>query len=184
MSCSLVYFRMISLECLIDGKVKAISRDAASLSGMLRSALADEAHPIEETIIIKNTITSETLARVIDYLERRKAQNEVRDGSLVESSHPTELTRPIIRPPCNDPLDLELTSKLCLNEAIKLMKAADYLDVPSLVQLSGQRIAAIFNSMTISELMALQGLTELTPGWAEKVRKENQWCGTIQPRGG
>ena len=57
-----------------------------------------------------------------------------------------------------------------------LVAAANYLSIPSLLDLCGAKIASIIKSQTPEELMKRLGITEVTPEWEAKVRAENPWC--------
>ena len=141
-----------------DGKPFRVARAAADLSRTLSAAIEDTAGsdgcigsiPVPE-------VRADMLERVVAYLERHNDSG----GEEKHSDWDAEYIR-------NNSGE---TSTL-----IGLTVAANYLDIPGLLDLACHRIAELMRGKTTEQLREMLGVvSDLTPEEDEQIRRENEW---------
>ena len=164
--------RLISMK---DKKVVPISGEAVKLSSHLSGLLSAD-HPESEPIPVGNNISGRTLELIVRFMEHYKDTG----------NRPSKIQKPLPGPDLEkagtNPFDLALVKDLNMDESQQLIAAANFLDVRQLVELCAAKLGSFIKGMTLKQLMDICQITEFTPEWEEKVRKENPWCKAIQKR--
>jgi S-phase kinase-associated protein 1 len=159
---------------LESGFVIHLSQKAVEQSVYL-SDLASQATDPAEEIALQGKISKEVMEVVKEFLEHY-ASKSVQDHSKLKKPLPSG---DLIEGGFND-FDRELVKTWDQKFAVDVLNAANYLNISSLLELAAARIGSIIKSTSIEDLMKQVGITEFTPEWMDKVRKENPWCKSIQ----
>jgi S-phase kinase-associated protein 1 len=144
-----------------------VDRKCAEMSVLVKNNLAD--FPIEESIPL-DEVTEESCKYIIKYLEHFKG------------TPPEEIERPIKSNVMKDIVDSwsaqfidELTA-IELNKLIDLTTAANYMEIPSLLDLCTAKIASLVKDKTEDEIFKTFGVEDnFTEEERLKVKEENKW---------
>lgn len=120
----------------------SLTREEAELSGTIRNLLSD-IEDQEDAIPLPN-VTSEVLARIVEFCKYRTGKEE-RDEEVKER-------------------DAAFLSDMDTPTLIQVIRAANYLDVACLLDLTCQRVADMLRGKTPSEIRQMFGIADdMTP---------------------
>jgi S-phase kinase-associated protein 1 len=143
-----------------------ISRKAACMSELLKSMLADDDDPKEVPEIPLLDITKDVLDKVVEFLNRHK------DDPL------KEITKPITNNNIKEIVS-EWDAKFVDLEQeplFRLILAANYLDIPSLLDLGICKLACMVKGKEPDEVKKMFNIEpDITPEEEKLVRDQNPW---------
>ena len=126
-----------------DNQKIQIGMKVAEKSGLLKGLLADYSG---DSDIPLPDVKSDILQKVVEYL------------TYYKDTEPKEIPKPL--PTANlsdviDKWDLEFINKIELNSVFDLINAANYMDIPSLLDLSCAKIASLMKGKSAEEIRAM-----------------------------
>ena len=157
---------------ILDHTVFDIDHESAMLSGVLRTAVIIDPTQLDGPINI-NVHSSETMKLIVTYMDHYKSREPF-----------SRISRPLsnsdLRLSGVNEFDVLLIQSIHLDLVKSVLVASDYLDIPSLTELCCAKLAAYIKTVPLKQMMNKLGLTDITPAWAEAIRKKHPWCKVIQ----
>jgi len=149
-----------------------ISDDSATLSGLL-STLQKIDPSQQDGLISLAFVDSCSMKRIITYL------NHYNTGAPFSA-----ISRPMYSPDLalagvND-FDIDMIGSMSIPEVKSLLRAADYLDIPTLTDLCCAKLASYIKTIPLDQMMTDIGITSVTAEWQEAMCVKHQWCKSIQ----
>ena len=132
-----------------------------------RSELVKVMMEQEGEIPLRN-VDSATLAKVIEYLRL-----------LDEGKTPTEIPQPLTHAMFEGNVQEWEAAYVDMEDdaVFELIKAANFMDVQSLIELGCAKIASIIQGKTPEEIRDRFGIrNDFTPEEEERIQEENRWC--------
>ena len=130
-----------------DGQIFEIDEKCLEMSKVLKGLANDFPEPEKE--LPTNEVDGKTLSKIIEYLKQ------------YENEKPKEIPKPLPGPDLKSVLskwDYDFIMGFSLEECIDLVNAANFLDIPDLVNLSSARLAFEMINCTIEEARAKFGI--------------------------
>jgi len=150
---------------LVSGDEKSFKIDekAAKMSMTIKLLLEDVGN--EENIPLPN-VQSAILSKVIEYCEKHK-----NDDPPVENADAA---------PSEDEGDLDFCKEFDQATLFEMIKAANYLDIRSLLDVTCKTVANMIKGKTTEQIRATFNIeNDFTPEEEEAIRKENAWCNDL-----
>uniref|UniRef100_A0A0E0G4Y8 SKP1-like protein n=1 Tax=Oryza nivara TaxID=4536 RepID=A0A0E0G4Y8_ORYNI len=141
-----------------DGQHFQVTEAEASMSKLVSNMIEDEC--TENGVPLPN-VASNVLAKVLEYCKKHAAAADedvaVKDQELKSF----------------DASFIDVDNTMLFN----LILAANYLNVPSLLDLACQHTADLIKGKTVQEIRDTFGIVnDFTPEEEEEIRKENEWA--------
>ena len=130
-----------------DGRVFEVDEQSLELSKVLKDLAKDFPQP--EAELPTNEVDGKTLEKIVEYLVHYKKDK------------PKEIPKPIPNPdlkPILDKWDYDFITPLSLEVVVDLVNAANFLNIPDLVNLCCVRMASEMTNCTIEEARAKFGI--------------------------
>ena len=162
------------MESEDDVKITLISSDSQkfeiSAKGAMRSELIKDSIEGSKDDHIEfnvNNVKGDILKKVAEYLEHYK--NE--EPKLCERPLPSANLKD-----CVDEWDFNFIN-IPLNDIFKIISAANYLNIQSLLELASAAFAASIKGKTSDEIRQMFDITnDFTPEEEQQILEENKWC--------
>ena len=159
---------MSSIEKIIllskENEEFAITKLSADLSVLIKNTIQD--YSIDQPIPLYE-IESKCLKLIIEYLEHYNGNS------------PKEIEKPLPHGDLKDFVDefqYFYINKISLELLVDLTSAANFMEIPSLLDLCCAKIASMCLDKTEDELYQTFGIQEkFTPEERQKLKEENQW---------
>jgi S-phase kinase-associated protein 1 len=146
-----------------EGKKFKVSKKAVLKSGLIRDILEDEDESNKEDIPLPNA-SSQALEKVIQYCEHYKDEDPL---------------------PLEKPLSKRIEELVCdfdrkflimdLDVLLDLIMTANYLNIPSLLELACGKVASLLKGKSIEQLREFLGIVnDFTPEEEKKIREEEK----------
>jgi S-phase kinase-associated protein 1 len=147
-----------------DGKKFEISRKNALLSKVIENLLVDysddEAIPMME-------VDEETLKLVLNYLNHCNGVAQEEIEKPIKSQKMSEVTEEWFA---------KFVDDLTLDELVNVTSAANYMEIPSLLDLTCAKLASMCKDKTEEEIFSTFGVTDtFTEEERKKIREEHKW---------
>jgi S-phase kinase-associated protein 1 len=149
-----------------------ITRKAAYMSELMKSMLADDDDPSEVPEIPLLEVSKDILDKVVEFLNRHK------DDPMKEISKPIQTNNlvEIVGDWDANFIDLEQ------EKLFKVILAANYLDIPSLLDLGICKIACMVKGKEPDEVKKMFNIElDITPEEEKMVREANPWIFEVNP---
>lgn len=154
-----------------EGKRKEISREAASLSELVQDMLHDDDDDVPEVPLPE--VNNEVLLRVVSFLEKHKTDPMKEIPKPIPTTNLEEIVGEW------DAKFMDVDQPMLF----QLILAANYMDIPSLLDLGIGKLACMVKGKTPDEIKKMFHITEdITPEEEKIVRDQNQWIFDIDPR--
>lgn len=147
------------------------------MSVLLRDVLADDDDDGDAAVPLPN-VKGSTLKKVMEFCQRH-----------VQDPMPT-ITRPITSTDMrvvlqSSPWDAEFVESVADNHEtlFDLILAANYLNIPSLLDLTCAKLAAMIKGKTPREIRKLFRISEPTPEEEEQIKRDHAWVFDARPTG-
>ena len=163
-----------------QGKTFTVTQHTASMSLTLQDMLEDED---EETVIPLPIVDSSILEIIIEFMEQYS--NDIH----------TEKEMPLIPKPLTNTLDVVLLQHPMVGwiqnlaerrsgpnnapiQLFEVIKAANYMNIPPLLQLGCAQVASMIRGQTPEEIRSTLGIAdaEFTAEETRQLKEENRWC--------
>lgn len=155
--------QMISVQSQ-DGKVFKLTKKAAELSFLLKGAMMDFQGEITVPLYDCDAATTE---RLVEYLNK------------FNGVAPPEIEKPLRSVDMKENIDewsANFVDNLSLEDLVNLTAAANFAEIPSLLDLTCAKIASMCKDKTEEELFKIFMVTEpFTEEEKAKIREENKW---------
>lgn len=149
-----------------------ITRKAAAQSDLMKSMLMDDDDPDEIPEIPLLEVDHKTLTMVVAFLNHHQTDPMKEITKPIQTSDLVALT---------SEWDAKLVD-LPQEDLFKLITAANYLDIPSLLDLAICKVACIVKGKTPEEVKAIFNIAnDLTPEEEKLVRDQNSWIFDVDP---
>ena len=152
-----------SNECILiseDGKQFTIDRRLLRKIGLF-TFMADE---VDVSVFPVHAVTSNILARVIEYLNLHREDDEDTSGYVAYSD-------------IQSPMDRAFFNSLDLNTLIELTKAANYLNMEAFLEECCKAVAGHMRGLSTEQLrQKFNIVNDFTPEEEEQLRRETAWC--------
>ena len=149
-----------------------VSRKAAEMSELIKSMLADDDDDSEIPEIPLLEVSSDVLKKVVEFLNKHK------DDPMKQISKPitTTILKDIVGEWDAEFADLEQ------EPLFKLILAANYLDIPSLLDLGICKLATMVKGKEPDEVKKMFNIeADITPEEEKMVRDQNPWIFDVSP---
>ena len=147
-----------------DNKEFTLTKKAADLSGLIKN-LKDETTP--DSAIPLNEVDDKTLERVIQYLNKFNGEAPPEIEKPLKSSVLKEVT---------DSWSAEFIEELDLEALTNLTVTANYLDIPSLLELATAKLASMCKDKSEEEIFKSFGISDVySEEERNKLKEEHKW---------
>ncbi|KAJ2809142.1 hypothetical protein H4R20_000321 [Coemansia guatemalensis] len=167
--------RVIKLAAA-DGAVISVEQDMAEQSGTIRNILNDVG--ISSTPIPVPNVSGPILSKIVDYWRHHRgdaSRRRPREPLPGEENDSCEAATQHAISQMDD-FDHEFC-RIDQGTLFDIMLAANFLDVPPLLDLVGYTVANKMKGKTVAEMRdTFQVKNDFTPEEEEKVLRENAWC--------
>ena len=148
-----------------DSKTFELSAKAAKLSKLIKESIQGNTEDIVEFHV--NNVKGEVLKKVVEYLEHYKDEEPKKIERPLPSANFKE---------CVCEWDFNY-SDISLDIIFEIILAANYLDIPPLLELTSAKVASILKGKTTEEIREIVGINNnFTPEEEQQIIEENKWC--------
>ena len=144
-----------------DGKIFEIEENCLEMSKVLKNLAND--FPEAEAELPTNEVDGKNLAKIIEFLKH------------YETGKPKEIPKPLPNADLKnilDKWDYDFISPLSLEECIELVNAANFLDIPDLVNLASARLASEMLNCSVEEAREKFGIVcDMTEDEIKEINK-------------
>mmetsp|Transcript_17467 Transcript_17467/g.49336 ORF Transcript_17467/g.49336 Transcript_17467/m.49336 type:complete len:167 (-) Transcript_17467:248-748(-) len=148
-----------------DGKLFDIALAAAEGSELVRNITEDD----DTEVVEIGRVNSACLERIVEFMEHNKTEPmKTIESPLEGDSFDTALKQKWFRDFINE--DSVTTEML-----FELMEAANYMGIPSLLQLTSLKLTFMLHKKTPDEVREFFNLRKMTKEEEAKARKEHKW---------
>ena len=152
-----------------DGKVFTVSKAIAVRSTLIKNMLEDVGGEPEDNIPLPN-VTGATLEHVVAYCTHHKDDARVTDEEK-KLEKKTDAGKDDI-----DAWDKKFLEAFDKETLYGVILASNYLDIPTLLDVSCKHVANQIKGMTTEEMREYFGVeNDFTPEEEAQIREENQW---------
>lgn len=170
-----------------DDQEITVSKDAIMLSVTIKN-MVEDLGDVDAPIPIAN-IDMDILKHVVEFCEYKHknpdpklkfvpTENDESDKAELEKLEEDERFKPL------KGWDLEFINRFAPKSEVgkesdltKIVIAANYLDIKSLLDIACKRFASYIKGKTTEEIREIFGIiNDFTPEEEEQIRKENAWC--------
>ncbi|BAT07190.1 SKP1-like protein 5 [Oryza sativa Japonica Group] len=142
-----------------DGQHFQVTEAEASMSKLVSNMIEDGC--TENGVPLPN-VASNVLAKVLEYCKKHAAAAAAEDVAVKDQELKSF-----------DASFIDVDNTMLFN----LILAANYLNVPSLLDLACQHTADLIKGKTVQEIRDMFGIVnDFTPEEEEEIRKENEWA--------
>lgn len=137
---------------------EAVARQSQTIAHMIEDDCVDNGVPLAN-------ITGKTLAKVVEYCKKHLVVPDAVADPFFSSV--VELRE----------WDVDFVNEMDQSMLLDICQAADYLNIPKLLELACKGVAEIIKGKTPEEMRAIFGIVnDYTAEEEAEVRKENQWA--------
>jgi S-phase kinase-associated protein 1 len=148
-----------------NGDVYEVDVAAAKLSNLVETILED-AEPPYDQVPLPN-VDSDTLKRIVDFMNEYSNSKMERIEKPLRSSDMKELVGTFAR----------FVDDITQEQLFELIKAANYMYISPLLDLSCAKVATMIRGKTPEEIRKTFNIVnDFTPEEEQAVREENKWC--------
>lgn len=162
-----------------DGTLLATERSVIEQSGTIRNMLTDlHTTPTSEPIHIPN-VSGPILSKIIEYCQHHRQEEWRRQPAQTEEDCGGDSSEKAVKRAIGrmDQFDHEFCRQVDQGTLFDIMLAANFLDIPPLLDLVGYTVAQMMQGKSVEELRATFNVeSDFTQEQEQKVRKENEWC--------
>uniref|UniRef100_A0A0E0LZ45 SKP1-like protein n=1 Tax=Oryza punctata TaxID=4537 RepID=A0A0E0LZ45_ORYPU len=147
-----------------DGQQFEMTEAEASMSKLVSNMIEDDC--TENGVPLPN-VTSNVLAKVLEYCKKHAAAAAAAAKDVAAKASKDQELKSF------DASFIDVDNTMLFN----LILAANYLNVPSLLDLASRHMAELIKGKTVQQIRYLFGIVnDFTPEEEEEIRKENQWA--------
>lgn len=156
----------IKLQSL-NGDIFDTDVQVAKCSGLIKTMLEDLGieNNEDDTVVPLPNVSSDILTKVLQWITYHKDDPEpMKDDEDKEIVNFSEW-------------DTEFLNTLDMEVLFELIKAANYLDIKGLLNMTCQNVANMMKGKSAEEIRQIFNIkNDFTPEEEEQIRKENEWC--------
>ena len=148
-----------------DSKTFELSAKAAKLSKLIKESIQSNTEDTVEFHV--NNVKGEVLKKVVEYLEHYKDEEPKKIERPLPSANFKE---------CVCEWDFNY-SDISLDIIFEIILAANYLDIPPLLELASAKVTSILKGKTSEEIREIFGINNnFTPEEEQQIIEEKKWC--------
>ncbi|KAJ2772987.1 hypothetical protein IWQ56_000826 [Coemansia nantahalensis] len=167
--------RLVMLEAA-DGAVLCVEQDIIEQSGTIRNILTDVG-ATDKPIPVPN-VSGHTLGRIIEYCRHHRSDPSRRRPRAPLQPDETNASEAVTRQAISQMDDFDHDfCRVDQGTLFDLILAANYLDIPPLLDLVGYTVASKMKGKSIQELRDTFGVkNDFTPEEEQQALNDNAWC--------